>query len=497
MSSPSPAGAAAALTVATPSAQKALDVVERMLPMLRHDSRELTLFDDYMRGKHARPYKPADATDEYRLLEARSVANVMPLVVGTIAQTLYLEGYRRGDQADNAPAWRAWQANGLDGRQSMLYRSSLTYGVAYMVVLPGTTAPVMRPVSPRRLLAVYDDQAADEWPRFALESVPYLNERGERCERFRLYDDEQVHDVAERDVVALDSLRHDGAKTHGLGVCPVVRYPCELDLEGRYTGVVGPLIPSQDRLNQTTFDMNMVQSYGSFVIRTASGMTLPGMPGTEGGGESGDAAKAREAKMRVGADRFLVSQDPDTKFGTLAGTPLDGYIGTRDQAQRDIATKAQVPPHHLLGGNAAMSAEALAATETGLQRQSDSHQHTFGESHEQSFRLSALADGDRAGWEDYEAQSVWANKEARSFAQTADALLKLHDGLEVDAEMLWPMIPGWTQLDVERAKELRERRRREDPLGELEREFDRQGSTTGGIPGNDPASRAAGEASAA
>lgn len=471
----------------------AVSVARRVLPVLKREQRDLALFTDYMRGKHARPYKPQDATDEYRALEARSVSNVLPLVVGSIAQTLYLEGYRRGDQADNAGAWHAWQANGLDARQSALYRASLIYGVAYMVVLPGTTAPVMRPVSPQRMIALYDDQASDEWPTWALEEVSELDERSRRVTRLRLYDDRLVHDLLV-DQGTADGLVYTGAREHGLGVCPVVRYPCELDLDGRYTGAVEPLIAPQDRLNQTTFDLNMVQSYGSFVIRTASGMTLPGAPGTTEGGETGDPDAARAAKLRIGADRFLVASDPDTKFGSLPGTPLDGFIAARDQAQRDIATRAQVPPHHLLGGNAAMSAEALAATDSGLHRRSKGHQQIFGEAHEQALRLAALADGDLDGWEDREAQCVWGDTTARSFAQTADALLKLHEGLEVDAEMLWPMIPGWTQLDVERAKELREQRRREDPLGELEREITRQAPTTpaaGGVPGNDPASRAA------
>lgn len=465
----------------------AVAVARRVLPVLKREQRDLKLYEDYMRGRHARPYKPQDATDEYRALEARSISNVIPLVVGSIAQTLYFEGYRRGDQTDNARAWHAWQANGLDARQAALYRASLTYGVSYMVVLPGSTAPVMRPVSPRRMIALYDDQASDEWPQWALEEVSELDERSRRVTRLRLYDDRMVHELA-LDDASPDGLRYESSLEHGLGVCPVVRYPCELDLDGRYTGVVEPLIPRQDRLNQQTFDTNIVQSYGSFVVRTVSGMTLPGAPGTSEGGDDGDVEAAREAKLRIGADRFLVAADHETRFGSLPGTPLDGYIAARDQAQRDIATAAQVPPHHLLGGNAAMSAEALAATESGLHRRSKAHRQTYGEAHEQALRLAALADGDRAGWEDHEAQGVWGDTEARSFAQTADALLKLHDGLEVDAEMLWPMIPGWTQLDVQRAKDLREQRRREDPLGELDREFSRQ--STPGIPGNDPASRA-------
>lgn len=474
----------------TPDA--AVTVTERMLPALRGERQQLELFDDYMRGKHKRPYKPADATEEYRDLEARSVSNVLPRLIRSISQTLHLEGYRRGDQEDNAQAWSYWQANGLDARQAPLYRASLIYGVSYMIVLPGTTAPVMRPVSPRRMLAVYNDQGADEWPQWALEIVPELDEQGNRRERLRLLDDYAVHELTEDTESPTGGLRHVKTENHDLEVCPVVRYPCEIDLEGRYTGVVGPLIPGQDRLNQSTFDMNVVQGYGSFNIRTAAGMTLPGMPGTPEGGETGDREAARAAKLRVGADRFLVSADHETKFGTLAGTPLDGYIAARDQARRDMATDAEVPEHHLLGGSNASSAEQAAVSDSGLRLCTYGHQQVYGESHEQSLRLAALAAGDRSGWEDHEAQSVWGDTETRSFAQTVDGLVKIREGLEVEPEMLTPMIPGWSEPDVRRAAELRARRRAEDPVAALQADLDRQArpATGSGVPGFDPASRA-------
>ena len=47
----------------------------------------------------------------------------------------------------------------------------MKYGIAYMVVLPGDPQPVIRPVSPRRLTALYADDVDDPWPEYAVEET--------------------------------------------------------------------------------------------------------------------------------------------------------------------------------------------------------------------------------------------------------------------------------------------------------------------------------------
>jgi hypothetical protein len=56
--------------------------------------------------------------------------------------------------------------------------------------------------------------------------------------------------------------------------------------------------------------------------------------------------------------------------------------------------------------------------------------------------------------QDWNAQVLWKDTEGRSLGQAADALGKLATMLGVPVEMLWERIPGWTQTDVERAKEM-------------------------------------------
>lgn len=436
----------------------AVDLAERLLPAWRTERDKIDRIDDYMRGKHDRPYRPRDSTAEYKRLEERSVSNQLPLVLKAIAQTLFVEGYRRSGASANAPSWEVWQANGLDSRQRQVHRASLTFGVAYTTVLPGAPFPVIKGLSPRKMFAVYDDPAWDDWPRYALE-VDTSEVGGERKLMLRLYDDTEVHFLS-ADTASTGGAEWIESRVHDFGVCPVVRFPCDLDLEGRYTGEIAPLIPVQNRINQITFDTNLVQSFGSIVIRTIAGMALPE-----------DTNEARQRKLEMAADRFLVSEEPDTKFGSIPGTPLDGYTKVRDQAVHDLAAQSQTPPQYLLGHMANLNAEALASTESGLMRKGSDHKHVFGEAWEQTLRLSDLARGDVAGWQDYSAQTIWRDTEARSLSQTVDALGKAAQMLGLPPEMLWSRIPGFTDQDVEEAKRLR---REGDPLGQLAGELRRQ-----------------------
>jgi hypothetical protein len=78
----------------------------------------------------------------------------------------------------------------------------------------------------------------------------------------------------------------------------------------------------------------------------------------------------------------------------------------------------------------------------------------FGESHEQLFRLTAKQTGNMDEARAWDLESRWRDTEVRPLSQAADALGKLAAQVGVPLEMLWSMIPNWTDADVARAKEL-------------------------------------------
>jgi hypothetical protein len=429
---------------------------DSLLGQWRQERTKLDVIDRWARWDHDDPHKPKQATAEYRELAARAQAPWGDLIVSSVAQTLYIEGYRRPDQPTDSTGWDIWQANGMDARQVAINRAVLTYGIAYGLVLPGTTLagdpmPMMRGVSPREMHAVYADPAWDEWPVVAIRVKAF----GDR-HRVWLYDDEVVHTF---DVDGTDGRPMPAADpaAHGVGRCPVVRWTNRFDLEGRCAGEVEPFIPLLGSVDQTKFDRLVVQRFGAWIVRTIAGMSL-----SESAAASGSTAE--QVKMRLRVEDFLVAEDTDTKFGSLPASPLDGYIKAHESDLTTLAAVSQTPAYELLGQMANLSAEALAAARASLTAKSDERKHTYGEAYEQFIRLACHVAGDTAGASDFNAQVRWADTSIRSIAQAVDAFGKLVTMLGFPAEVLWPKVPGMTQQDVDEAKVLAEQRGGMDAL---------------------------------
>lgn len=456
--------------------------------MREREQYRLQRISDYMRGRHDSVYVPNGARDEYKWLLQRSVVNFLPLVVSVIAENLHVDGYLptnpEGEVADPASSgsnavkadpsnpWSIWHANRMQARQHGLHRAVAKYGVAYTVVLPGTmqmpgggeaiTQPVIRAVSPRRITALYADDVDDEWPVYAVEERIMRSDTG-MVRVVWLYDEDCRYTlVGKPDDPKLSwpgssisgGLFGDGwqgvpdgapvIEEHGLGVCPVVRFLHDIDLDGEMdvSGVAEPLIPLQDQINTTTFNQLMSQQYAAFRQRWVTGM----VPTDEDG--------RPQEPFRSGVDRLWVAEDSDTKFGEFGQTDLGPLLDAREASIRHMSTISQVPPYHLLGAVANLSAEALAAARDGLDRAISELQSVLSEPYKQTFRLSGLAAGNEAAWEDRTSTVVWRDTSARAFAATADALGKVSQMLGVPATELWSRIPGVSAEEVARWKEV-------------------------------------------
>ena len=406
--------------------------------------------DKWVKGKPDLPTLP-HATKEYTELQERSVTPWLGMTVNSLSQTMFVEGHRVPKSSENSPLWDSvWQTNGMDSKQIAVHRGALTHGQSYVRVLRGTSpltgapAAEVRGRSAKRMAAFYTDEA-DEYPLWAIEAEKQVtvNERGDRETQWSimLYDEEQVHflgaDEDGSDMHYIDSRDHDA------GVVPVVRFANQLGLDGETMGEVEPFIPLASRIDQDTFDRLIVQRFGAWKVRWIAGMQKP---------ETDEERKAVALALRI--EDLLISGDAATKFGTLEGTPMDGYIKARDADIRDLAAVTQTPPHHLLGLSPNLSAEALAAAEASLMRKVSERKVSFGESWEQVMRLAAWVVGDRTSAEDYTSSVRWRDIESRSLAQVADALGKIAVSLKVPVQMLWERLPGWTDDDVAEAKRL-------------------------------------------
>ncbi|MFE4635064.1 phage portal protein [Streptomyces sp. NPDC056773] len=438
-------------------------LARQLLGILHRDGERLRHIDDYLHGRHADPYMPPQADDEYRLLARRAVSNWMPLLVSTPAQALYVDGHRPGTgtsdstEPDSAtPEWEHWQRSRLDARQAAVYRGALTYGHSFTVTERRRSGAVMtKGLSALKTSALYEDPANDHTPHAALTvtSWPQDDQPGTA----RMWDARREYAVTFRSLSDEKSVRVQGGLLHGSSECPVTRFAAWVDLEGRTLGVIEPMICVQDRINQTVFDLLLAQSYGSTKVRTVTGMAPPIQRDPETGEPVLDAqGNPIPVRINHNSRRFLFAEDPDVKFGSLDETPLGGFIDSIDMSIRHLSALAQVPPQTILGQIANLSAEALQAAEVSLSRMISEVRTGFGESWERVFRLAAELAGNASSAEDFRGEVVWRDMESRSLGQSADALGKLRTQLGIPERGLWRRVPGVTQTELEDWEQMRE-----------------------------------------
>lgn len=385
----------------------------------------LRQFVRYARGKQRLPWLPDNTESEYRDIAKKSAANWIGLVISAVAQGLLVDGY---GGTETSPAWEeGWQANGMDARQHPLHRAALTCGYAYQIVLPAENGGVwMRPEAATNMFAEYADPG-DEWPTRALRKIS--------DKRVELYDDE-----ARYTILGAGTGKQVKILPHDAGTTPVVLMRAAFDLLGMPQGEVEPVIPIQDRIVDATFTLQMVAKYGAFPQRWIAGMAVP---------EDADG-NPLPPQIKAYVDHILMAADPDTHFGQFSAADLNQYVAALEAHIRHLAAITQTPPHYLLGSLVNLSAEALAAAESGLQRKINDKRTVLGEGHEQALRLAAGFLGDETAAMDMSSQVHWQDVESRSLAQVSDALVKLQT-LGVPLSILLPMIPTLTKTDVDAA----------------------------------------------
>lgn len=408
---------------------------------------------------------------------ARQAFNpTLSVLLDTYSQSLKVDNYFRsaGDGeslGDYSEGWSHWQRNRMDGRQAGLHHAALKYGLSYASALPAdlspqpsldspsATAAAIEVFNPKRLVTAYGENwSFEEYPILALQVV----DGG-----FRLYDEEKVYffgvehqpydpqSWSERFYQGNDNLKFLEARTHGVGVTPVVRYRDKMMTDGEESrGMIDSLVGIADRINQTNFQEGMSRHWAAFKQRYVIGWAPK------------DEAEA--FRQRVSDVWTFKDGKNQVQVGQFDETDLSQYSNSRHDAQQDFASLGQLPAT-VMGAQAIsnVSAEGLAALETGKESKASELQTSLGESHEQLFRLCSFISGDSVGASDFGAEVKWKDTTAKTMAQVVDALTKLAAGLEVPVEELWSEIPGWTQQKVNRARKAREEElesQRIDPL---------------------------------
>lgn len=416
-------------------------VTDALLPPLRDEQARLETVDCWYRWQHEDPVIPRGATREHRSLIELSRVPWLGLVVTNVAQSMYVDGYRTPEVTENGLPWRLWQANDLDGRQVAVHRSTCAYGSAYVTCLPAVedtrendvASARLRGVSARKMLGFYEDPAEDDWPMYALRDMG--------GGALRLYAADVVHFLGIEDgkVVYIEE------RGHGVPWCPVVRFANMLDLDGRTDGEVEPFIPLAKAIDKTAYDLMLTQHFSSWKVRTIAGMAEPD-----------DEEEANRKKLKLRQEDILIAADPDSKFGSLPETPLDGFIRAYESKIKTLAAASQTPVHAMTGDMINLSAEALAAARASLDAKVAERKRPFGKAWDQVLRCGSWIAGDMDSANDVMAHVTWEDTSIQSLASAADALGKMATMLGVPPQALWSRIPGVSKTDVEEWKKIAE-----------------------------------------
>jgi hypothetical protein len=394
-------------------------------------------FDDYYRGEHQLPggLPIASMRAHYRRLLRESRSNWAELIVDAVNERLRVEGFRfSGNEQADLDIWQSvWQANSLDARSDEVHVESLVWSYAYAIVWPDETGAVKitaehpaevicyAPAQDRHNVMIALKRWCDDWGYWhaTLYTPTYIfkfvcaKPSNQAPRQPSMWDQRPVPN-------------EPWPLPNPFGQVPVIEFPNNPRLlTGGRSELGGGQLDIIDRINETVFNRLLAAQFAAFRQKWVTGMEIPR-----------DKETGRPVEpFKVAVDRLWMSENPDAKFGEFSEATLQNYIASAESDIQALASISRTPSYYLLPHGPMPSGEALKAAETGLVAKVRRRQRFFGESWEQMVRLALLMQGDpRAS--DTSCETIWADPESRSDAQTADALVKLAQ-VGVPAEMLW------------------------------------------------------------
>lgn len=402
-------------------------ITDQVMPDATKEWARLRYIQKNIDGGLARTWMPEHADLEYKDLFRKAASPWLQFARDCIAQGLIVDGY-----SDDRVWEQAWQANGMDGRQGALNREVVGLGYSFLMTLPASDGGVvMRPLSAHQTFQV-KDEPWDEAPKYILHRV---------SDKLWYFFDGEARYIIRGTPKKIEKFE---VAPHDLGFTPISMVANEFALEGLPKSPLKPAFPVYKRIVDATFTLQMVQRYGAFPQMWQSG-------GTIGRDANGNAL------VRPSIDTMIHgSGEGEVRFGNFTAADINQVAGAVDTHIKHFSAVLQVPPHYMLGAIVNMSAEGIAAAESGYFRNLDDLKVVMGEGYELGMRnAAAILELDDAA-QDSSSQIHWQDTSTRSLAQISDSMVKLRT-LNAPLEMLFAMIPGWSKDDAMEAAEFARR----------------------------------------
>ena len=371
----------------------ALDEIIAITSLLceRLDSRtnDVRLFMKYYDGDHNIKF----ATEKFRrafnnLFNAMS-NNWMQLIVDSSVERLQVRGFRVGheDIADD-DAWKIWRANNMDALSNIAHTDAVKCGESYLMITPRGEGRIPL-ITVEHPLHVYVQRSPENPLQYDAAVKRWVGSDG--YVRVNLYLPTAIYRfVSQAKKTDIDKrgtkkpkLTTIGVENNPLGMVPIVPLTNNLDLIEGGRSDLEVAIPLQDVINKYCLDMQVSSEHHAFPQRTATGWEVP----TKEDGEP-DIAELQAQSVKSSSMSMLVSESPDTKFGTLTPGDVRNYIEPIEMAIDHLAALTRTPAYYLKGKMANLSADALRAADAGLVSKCERKQMYFGDGWEQTLTLS-------------------------------------------------------------------------------------------------------------
>lgn len=421
-------------------------------------------WDRYYRGELNLMLSSPKWRDEFAERFPGYSANFMGLVVDTHRERLAVQGIRYADSPEaDRDAWAWWQANHLDAESAKLYREALVKGSCYELVWPNDAGEPEVSIESANEVVV-ESVPGKSWIRLAALKR-WLDDDRRLIAELYLPDGVYKFQSRQRDsdfsmaswtrFVEWERREIDDEPwpvPNRIGIVPIVPFINRPDLVGEGESDIAAVASNQDAINKYRVDAIVASEFASFRQRWAIGLDIPVDPITGQPVETFQAAVDRLWMVPPPDPETFPdpTKAPEVRFGEFEATDLGPFYASIQGEVQMLGAASRTPYHYLLPQSGQPpSGESLEAAETGLVKKVTDSQMTFGEAHEEVFRLNFLWRGDPRG-KVTDAEVLWRSARNQSESQLVDALVKLVQSLGIPQEAAWEQLPGVTQQTIRR-----------------------------------------------
>lgn len=409
---------------------------------------QLLPLDAYYRGKQPLSFLHPQISAELGSRLRNLSINSCRVAIGAVEERLDVVGYRLGkDQPADDSLWAIWQANDLDEMSQLAHTEAMAMKRAYVTVWAddGGT-PTIRVESPLQMICSYE-------PGSRVVNAALKSWRDDDRLYATLYEPDQITRLRSR--VKVQRLARPDWRPEAweirevipnpmgrVPVVPIVNRPRLIDMDGE--SEMADIIPLVDAVNKLATDMMVSAEYHAMPRRWATNMEVPVDPTT------GQPLTAFEQL----AGRVWLNPAEGGTFGQFPEAQLSNFIEAIRLLTGQICAIAGLPPHYMgLSGDNPASADAIRSSEAALVKKAKRKQRQWGGSWEEVMRLAHLAQtGSELPGGDM-LETIWADPETPTTAQTSDAALKRKE-IGVPWQQLMEDL-RYSPVQIERMKEWR------------------------------------------